>query len=44
MLLDVGRLVVGRPDGSTEFASAMVITPNNPDIWARIDAAVCGLF
>jgi hypothetical protein len=42
--LDVGRLVFDLADGTTTFASAKVVTFDDPDAMDRLDAAVCSLF
>ncbi len=42
--LDVGRLVFDPSDGTTTFASAKVVTFDDPEAFARLDAAVCSLF
>ena len=44
VLLDVGRLVVNRDDGSTVFASANALGFDDPTVFDRYDAAICSLF
>jgi hypothetical protein len=44
VLLDVGRLVIDPSDGSTVFASASVLTFEDPSVPDQVDAAVCSLF
>lgn len=44
VLHDVGRLVFDPSDGSTVSATPKVIPFDDPDIGAKIDAAVCSMF
>lgn len=44
VLLDVGRLVMDPADGSTVFKSANTLAFDDPAIFDRYDAAICGLF
>ena len=44
VLHDVGRLVFDLGDGSTQFATPKVLRFDDPDIDAKTDAAVCGMF
>jgi hypothetical protein len=44
VLLDVGRLTIDPSDGSTVFASANVLSFDDPTVPDRYDAAICSLF
>lgn len=44
VLLDVGRLVMDPSDGSTVFKSAKTLAFDDPTVFDRYDAAICGLF
>ena len=44
ILLDVGHLVFDPGDGTTTKASAQVLAFDDPDLFAKVDAALCGLF
>jgi hypothetical protein len=44
LLLDNGRMSFRLADGTTLFASAHVLTFDDPTVQARIDAAVCAMF
>ena len=41
---DDGRLVFDPSDGSTQFATPKVLRIDDPEIDAKSDAAVCGMF
>ena len=43
-MLDVGRLVIDQADGSAAFRSAKSLVFDDPTVFERYDAAICGLF
>jgi hypothetical protein len=44
IILDNGRMTFALADGTTVFASAHVLTFDDPTVQTRVDAAVCAMF